>query len=208
MIGALTHVPPKREQEQFHFQLICWVISWRVVPVFAVGCSWGKSWSAQCYFCFTFVQFVSTHNFDIPQVRPLILAWKFASTCNFNATEIITFPKEFSYFCSPQSKGRVYTGPPGWSTRLNQWNWIQRLNDTVCTVPQKWTRQSIPKWRQMNLFGKVSIIVICDSLIKECQHIWEKKMKEKKRRWLVKPWIMRRNILGASHIVSWMDKWR
>ena len=49
----------------------------------------------------------------------------------------------------------VYTGPPCWSTRLNQWNWIQRLNDTVYTVPQKWTRQSIPKWRQMNLCGKV-----------------------------------------------------
>ena len=49
----------------------------------------------------------------------------------------------------------VYTGPPGWSARLNQWNWIQRLNDTVYTVPQKWTRQSISKWRQMNLCRKV-----------------------------------------------------
>ena len=50
---------------------------------------------------------------------------------------------------------RVYAGPPGWSTRLNQWNLIQRLNDTVYTVPQKWTRQSISKWRQMKLCGKV-----------------------------------------------------
>ena len=50
---------------------------------------------------------------------------------------------------------RFYTGPPGWSTRLNQRNWIQRLNDTVYTVPQRWTRQSISKWRQMNLCGKV-----------------------------------------------------
>jgi hypothetical protein len=38
-------------------------------------------------------------------------------------------------------------GSPGWSTRLNQWHWIQRLNDTVYTVPQKWASQSIPKWR-------------------------------------------------------------
>ena len=48
----------------------------------------------------------------------------------------------------------VYTGPPGWSTRLNQRRWIQRLNDTVYTVPQKWKRQSISKWRQMNSCGK------------------------------------------------------
>jgi hypothetical protein len=37
-------------------------------------------------------------------------------------------------------------------------------------------------------------VVICGYLIKECQHILEKK-----RRWWVKPWIMRRNILGASN---------
>jgi hypothetical protein len=41
-------------------------------------------------------------------------------------------------------------------------------------------------------------VVICDYLIKECQHILEKRNKRKKRRW-VKPWIMRRNILGASN---------
>jgi len=50
---------------------------------------------------------------------------------------------------------RFHMGPPGWSTRLNQWNWIQRLNDTVYTVPQKWTRQSNSKWRQMKVCGKV-----------------------------------------------------
>jgi len=44
-------------------------------------------------------------------------------------------------------------------------------------------------------------VVICDYLIKECQHILEKKIKNKrkKRRWWVKPWIMRRNTLGASN---------
>ena len=45
-----------------------------------------------------------------------------------------------------------------------------------------------------------SVVVICDYLIKECQHILGKKeIKVKKRRWWVKPWIMRRNILGASN---------
>jgi len=33
-------------------------------------------------------------------------------------------------------------------------NWIQRLNDFVYTVPQKWTRQLISKWRQMNFAGR------------------------------------------------------
>jgi len=47
-------------------------------------------------------------------------------------------------------------------------------------------------------------VVICDYLIKECQHILEKINKRKKRRW-VKPWIVRRNILGASNtlLVDW-----
>jgi hypothetical protein len=85
--------------------------------------------------------------------------------------------KIFTRFCSPQAccvappasssfisstvsggyymLSRVYTGPPGWSTRLNQWNWIQQLNDTLYTITQKWTSQSIPKRRQMNLYGKV-----------------------------------------------------
>jgi hypothetical protein len=63
---------------------------------------------------------------------------------------------------------RVYTGPPVWSTRLNLRRWIQRLNDTVYTVPQMWTRQSISKWRQMNSCGKL--------LESSWQH-WEAKLK-------------------------------
>jgi len=50
--------------------------------------------------------------------------------------------------------------------------------------------------------------VICDYLITECQHILEKKRnKRKKRRW-VKPWIMRRNTLGASNtlLVEWTNE--
>jgi hypothetical protein len=43
------------------------------------------------------------------------------------------------------------------------------------TCPQ----QSIPKWRQINLCGKVGIVVMCDCLMKECQHVLEKRNKRK-----------------------------
>ena len=43
------------------------------------------------------------------------------------------------------------------------------------------------------------VVLICDYFIKECQHILEKRNKRKKRRWWVKPWIMRHNTLGASN---------
>jgi hypothetical protein len=46
-----------------------------------------------------------------------------------------------------------------------------------------------------------SVVVICDYLIKESQHILEKRNKRKKWRW-VKPRIMRRNTLGASNTLS------
>ena len=51
-------------------------------------------------------------------------------------------------------------------------------------------------------------VVICDYLIKECQHILEKRNKRKKRRWWVKPWIKRRNTLGASNtlLVEWTSE--
>jgi len=45
------------------------------------------------------------------------------------------------------------------------------------------------------------VVVMCDYLMKECQQILEKRNKRKKRRWWVKPWIMRRNTLGASNIL-------
>ena len=35
-------------------------------------------------------------------------------------------------------------------------------------------------------------------------HFRKKEIKEKKRRWCVKPWIMRRNILGA--LVEWTSE--
>ena len=51
-------------------------------------------------------------------------------------------------------------------------------------------------------------VVICDYLIKECQHISEKRNKRKKRHWWVKPWIMRRNTLGASNalLLEWTSE--
>ena len=53
------------------------------------------------------------------------------------------------------------------------------------------------------------VVVICDYLIKECQYILEKiNKRKKKRRWWVKPWIMRRNTLGSSNtlLVEWTSE--
>ena len=60
-----------------------------------------------------------------------------------------------------------------------------------------------------NELVREGVVVICDYLIKECQHILEKKNnKRRKRRWWVKPWIMRRNTLGASNtlLVEWTSE--
>jgi len=58
-----------------------------------------------------------------------------------------------------------------------------------------------------NELVREGVVVICDCLIKECQHILEKRNKRKKRRW-VKPWILRRNTLGASNtlLVEWTSE--
>ena len=52
-----------------------------------------------------------------------------------------------------------------------------------------------------NELVREGLVVMCDYLMKECQQILEKRNKRKKRRWWVKPWIMRRNTLGASNIL-------
>ena len=51
------------------------------------------------------------------------------------------------------------------------------------------------------------VVVICDYLMK---HVLEKRNKGKNRRWWVKPWIMRRNTLGASNrlLVEWTSEVR
>ena len=58
-----------------------------------------------------------------------------------------------------------------------------------------------------NELVREGVVVICDYLIKECQHILEKRNKKEKRR-CVKPWIMRRNTLGASNtlLVEWTSE--
>ena len=55
-----------------------------------------------------------------------------------------------------------------------------------------------------NELVREGVVVICDYLIKECQHTLEKRNKRKKR-WWVKPWIMRCNTLGASN--TWLVEW-
>ena len=83
--------------------------------------------------------------------------WRFTSPgiwCRLSRWAVFSVLEELADFIVGVSR-HVYTGPPGWSTRLNQRNWIQRLNDAVYTVPQRWTRQSVSKWRQMNLCVKV-----------------------------------------------------
>jgi len=58
-----------------------------------------------------------------------------------------------------------------------------------------------------NELVREGVVVMCDCLMKECQHILEKRNKRNKRRW-VKLWIMRRNKLGASNtlLVEWTSE--
>jgi len=52
------------------------------------------------------------------------------------------------------------------------------------------------------------VVVMCDCLMKECQNIKKKINKRKNLRWWVKPWIMRRDTLGASNrlLVEWTSE--
>jgi hypothetical protein len=95
--------------------------------------------------------------------------------------------------------------PPGWSARLNQWHWIQWFNDTVYTVPQS---ERVGRFQNG---GKCTCAARCCNMWlfnKECQYILEKINKRKKQRWWVKPWIMRRNMLGASNtlLIQWTSE--
>jgi hypothetical protein len=82
-----------------------------------------------------------------------------------------------------------------------------KLNSTVeqyCLHGSTKVNEAVDSKMAANEFVRGGAVVICDYLIKECQHILEKRNKRKKRRWWVKPWIVRRNILGGCirHIVS------
>ena len=58
-----------------------------------------------------------------------------------------------------------------------------------------------------NELVREGVVVVCDYLIKECQHILEKINKRKKTT-VIKPCIMRRNTLGASNtlLVEWTSE--
>jgi hypothetical protein len=47
-------------------------------------------------------------------------------------------------------------------------------------------------------------VVICGYLIKECQHILEKRNTRKKRHWWVKLWIVRRNTRWFKNYRDWL----
>ena len=77
-----------------------------------------------------------------------------------------------------------------------------KLNSTVelyCLHGSTKVNEAVDFKMAANELVREGVVVICDCLIKECQHILEKRNKRKKRRWWVKRWIMRRNTLGASN---------
>jgi hypothetical protein len=77
-----------------------------------------------------------------------------------------------------------------------------KLNSTVeryCLHGSTKVNEAVDSKVAANELVREGVVVICDYLIKECQHISEKINKRKKRCWWVKPWIMRHNILDASN---------
>ena len=86
-----------------------------------------------------------------------------------------------------------------------------KLNSTVeryCLHGSTQVNEAVDFKMTANELVREGVVVICDYLIKECQHILEKRNKMKKRRWWVKPWIMRRNTLGAANtlLVEWANE--
>ena len=87
-----------------------------------------------------------------------------------------------------------------------------KLNSTVeryCLHGSTKVNEAVYFKMVANELVREGVVVICDYLVKECQHILEKKeIKGKIRRWWVKPWIMRRNTLGASNtlLVEWTSE--
>ena len=86
-----------------------------------------------------------------------------------------------------------------------------KLNSTVeryCLHGSTKVNEAVDFKMAANELVREGVVVICDCLIKERQHILEKRNKRKKRRWWVKPWIMRRNTLGASNtlLVEWTSE--
>ena len=86
-----------------------------------------------------------------------------------------------------------------------------KLNSTVernCLQGSTKVTEAVDFKMAENELVREGVVLICDYLIKECQHILEKRDKRKKRRWWVKPCIMRRNTLGPSNtlLVEWISE--
>lgn len=52
---------------------------------------------------------------------------------------------------------------------------------------------------------RIGVETICDYLLHECRKFIEKKRNWRKNRWWIKPWVIRRNTMGAS--VSLLNEW-
>ena len=86
-----------------------------------------------------------------------------------------------------------------------------KLNSTVeryCLHGSTKVNEAVDFKMAENELVREGVVVICGYLIKECQHSLEKRNKRKKRRWWVKPCIVRRNTLGASNtlLVEWTNE--
>ena len=108
--------------------------------------------------------------------------------------------------CGETLKARLHGSP-----RLINTVESTKLNSTVeryCSHGSTKVNEAVDFKVAANEFVREGAVVICDYLIKECQHILEKRNKRKKRRWWVKPWIMRRSTLGASNtlLVEWTSE--
>ena len=111
-----------------------------------------------------------------------------------------------SHKYSPSRKARLHV-----SARLINTVESIKLNSTVelyCLHGSAKVNEAVDFKMAANELVREGVVVICDYLIKECQHILEKRNERKKRRWWVKPWIMRRNTLGASNtlLVEWTSE--
>ena len=88
-----------------------------------------------------------------------------------------------AYFANgPHSKPlrRVYTGPPRLITAVES----TKLNSTVeryCLHSSTKVNEAVDFKTAANELVREGVVVICDYLMKECQHILEKRNKEEKK---------------------------
>jgi hypothetical protein len=75
------------------------------------------------------------------------------------------------------------------------------MAEQYCLHGSTKVNESVDSKMAANELVQQGVVVICDYLIKNVN-------KRKKRRWWVKPWMMRRNILGASNtlLIEWTSE--